>query len=79
MSLKLQGIDHIYLSVKAMDESEACYDRVMEALGLHKVDTPVAGEHHAYHVAPTFQVTIPSSRSARTNAPFAPGLSLSAV
>ena len=57
-----------------MDKSEEFYDRVMEALGLHKGDKPIGGERHAHYVAPTFQVTIRPSRSERTHDPYSPGL-----
>lgn len=63
MVARLSGIDHIYLSVSNMNVSEAFYDRVMEALGLHKGDKPIAGERHAHYLAPAFQLTIRPARS----------------
>ena len=74
MKLKLNAIDHIYLSVTDMARSEAFYDRVMEALGLHKGDTSISGEPHAHYVAPTFQVTIRPARTSRPHDPYAAGL-----
>ncbi|MGD8417000.1 MAG: VOC family protein [Pseudomonadales bacterium] len=67
MTLLLNGIDHIYLSVTDFERSEAFYDRVMEALGLKKGDKAIAGEPHAHYLAPGFQLTI---RPARSDAPF---------
>lgn len=67
MTPLLRGIDHLYLSVTDFARSEAFYDSVMEALGLHKGDKPIAGEQHAHYVAPTFQLSI---RPARSDAPF---------
>lgn len=64
MTALLQGIDHIYLSVTDFARSEAFYDVVMAALGLHKGDKAIAGEAHAHYVAPTFQLTIRPARSA---------------
>ncbi len=63
MTSLLQGIDHIYLSVTDFARSEAFYDSVMAALGLHKGDKAIAGETHAHYVAPTFQLTIRPARS----------------
>ena len=74
MKSLIQGLDHIYLSVKDFDESEAFYDQVMEALGLHKGDKPIGGEPHAHYIAPTFQLTIRPARSNVDHDPYAPGL-----
>ncbi|MEA5547665.1 VOC family protein, partial [Limnoraphis robusta CCNP1324] len=82
MASLLRGIDHIYLSVSDFERSEAFYDRLMEALGLHKGDKAIAGERHAHYLAPTFQLTIrpagrPAGRpatSAVVHDPYAPGL-----
>ena len=59
----LRGIDHIYLSVRDFDASEAFYDRVMESLGLKKGDRAIAGEPHAHYLAPAFQLSIRPARS----------------
>ncbi len=70
----LQGIDHIYLSVTDFDASESFYDRVMEALGLHKGDKRISSERHAHYLAPTFQLTIRPARSPVLHDPYAAGL-----
>lgn len=70
----LNAIDHIYLSVIDYDRSEAFYDRVMEALGLHKGDKAIAGEPHAHYVAPAFQLTIRPARSETPHDPYVAGL-----
>ncbi len=72
--LKLKNIDHIYLSVTDLEKSEAFYDKVMSALGLHKGDTPVSGEHHAHYVTPSFQLTIRQAKSIKEHDPDSPGL-----
>jgi len=74
MSALLSGIDHIYLSVTDHDRSEKFYDRVMEALGLHKGDKAIAGARHAHYVAPTFQLTIRPARNATPHDAYAAGL-----
>lgn len=71
---RLGGIDHIYLSVSDMDRSEAFYDAVMHALGLHKGDKAVAGERHAHYVAPTFQLSLRPARSRDGHDPYSAGL-----
>jgi glyoxylase I family protein len=71
---RLEGVDHIYLSVSDMGRSEAFYDRVMAALGLHKGDRPVAGERHAHYLGRSFQLTIRPARSRQPHDPYAPGL-----
>jgi len=74
MRCMLSGIDHIYLSVNDMDTSEAFYDRLMHALGLHKGDKAIAGERHAHYIAPTFQLTIRPARGENAFDPYAAGL-----
>lgn len=74
MPAKLTGIDHIYLAVADMARSEAFYDRIMAALGLHKGDRAIAGEPHAHYVAPTFQLSLRPARSGTDHDPYAPGL-----
>jgi glyoxylase I family protein len=74
MTCSLTGIDHIYLSVRDMEVSEIFYDRVMEALGLHKGDKPIAGERHAHYIAPAFQFTIRPARSDEPHDPYRAGL-----
>jgi len=74
MASLLQGIDHIYLSVTDFSRSEAFYDCVMEALGLHKGDKAISGERHAHYVAPTFQLTIRPARSPKHHDPYSAGL-----
>lgn len=74
MTSLLSGIDHIYLSVRDYDVSVHFYDQVMEALGLHKGDKPIAGERHAHYLAPTFQLTIRPARTKASHDPYASGL-----
>lgn len=71
---RLRGIDHVYLSVTDLDRSEAFYDQVMHALGLHKGDKTIAGEPHAHYLAPAFQVSLRPARSRDGHDPYAPGL-----
>lgn len=71
---RLRGIDHLYLSVSDLGRSEPFYDRVMEALGLHKGDKAIAGERHAHYLAPSFQLSLRPARSAGPHDPYAPGL-----
>lgn len=74
MTCLLKGIDHIYLAVTDFTRSETFYDRIMEALGLHKGDKPIAGEPHAHYIAPTFQLSLRPARSESAHDPYAPGL-----
>ena len=46
----------------------------MAALGLHKGDTPVAGDRHAHYVTPSFQSTIRQAKSITKYDPESPGL-----
>lgn len=70
----LRGIDHIYLAVRDIDRSEAFYDRVMAALGLHKGDKAIGGERHAHYLAPDFQLSIRPAHGTSAHDPYAPGL-----
>ncbi len=63
MNLLLNGIDHIYLSVRNFPQSEAFYDKVMRTLGLKKGTKAIAGEPHAHYLAPSFQLSIRPARS----------------
>lgn len=74
MPCLLRGIDHLYLSVRDPAVSEAWYDRLMQALGLHKGDRAIAGEPHAHYLAPTFQLTLRPARSAVSHDPYVAGL-----
>jgi catechol 2,3-dioxygenase-like lactoylglutathione lyase family enzyme len=68
------GLDHVYLAVSNIEDSERFYDAVMKTLGFKKGDRAIGGERHAHYFNRHLQISI---RPAKTNAKhdsYAPGL-----
>ncbi len=75
MEIKVDGIDHIYLTVGQLAESEVFYDRLMSVLGFRKVKRPLAGgDFHVHYFNRVTQVTLRPARSNVSHDPYAPGL-----
>jgi glyoxylase I family protein len=68
------AVDHVYLAVSDMARSEAFYDRVFGALGLHKGNKAIAGERHAHYFGPNTQLSLRPARSIAARDSYAPGL-----
>jgi glyoxylase I family protein len=71
---EILGLDHIYVSVADIEESERFYDRVMKSLGFRKGDKAIGGEPHLHYFNRHFQYTIRPAHRRRTHDPYAPGL-----
>ena len=69
------GIDHIYITVSSLAQSEPFYDRVMvEALGFRKNTFTLAGSAHIQYFNRHFGLVLRSARSERKHDPYSPGL-----
>jgi glyoxylase I family protein len=74
VTLRVIGLDHVYVAVSDLGRSERFYDGVMQALGFRKGNKEIAGERHAHYFNPVMQYTIRPARSAGPHDPYAPGL-----
>jgi glyoxylase I family protein len=70
------GIDHIYLTVSAMERSEPFYDRLLrETLGFRKNAFTLDGDGHVQYYNRLFGIVLRPSRSdGRQHDRYAPGL-----
>jgi catechol 2,3-dioxygenase-like lactoylglutathione lyase family enzyme len=69
------GIDHIYIAVSDLEESERFYDRVMtEVLGFRKNKLVIAGDPHIQYFNRHFGFVLRPSRVEAHHEPYAPGL-----
>jgi glyoxylase I family protein len=66
MELRIERIDHVYVTVSDLPRAERFYDPVMQALGFRKGTRAIAGEPHAHYFNRQLQYTI---RPARTEGP----------
>ncbi len=75
MPYEVSGIDHLYLTVSHLQQSEAFYDALFRLLDFRKGTDPVGGEPHIHYYNRVLQMTL---RPAREGKPphdqFAPGL-----
>lgn len=75
MTVEVIGIDHIYMTVRDLERSEAFYDRALATLGFRKRKAAISGEPHVLYHNRHFGYVI---RSAREGSPdhdsYAPGL-----
>lgn len=76
MEAEIIGIDHIYLSVRSLEVSEAFYDRVLlKVLGFRKNRFSIAGDPHVQYFNRHFGVVLrPARDGAAAHDPYAPGL-----
>jgi catechol 2,3-dioxygenase-like lactoylglutathione lyase family enzyme len=69
------GIDHIYITVSDLAESERFYDRVMlETLGFRKNKFTLAGDPHIQYFNRHFGFVLRPARVPARHEPYAPGL-----
>lgn len=69
------GIDHIYITVSDLAESERFYDRVMiKTLGFRKNKFSVAGDPHIQYFNRHFGFVLRPSHVFARHEPYAPGL-----
>jgi glyoxylase I family protein len=70
----ITGIDHIYISVTDMSESEKFYDLVMSALGFKKNSFEIDHERHVQFYCRHFGFVIRPGHKNLTHDPYNPGL-----
>jgi len=68
------GIDHIYVSVSDLKESERFYDVVMEVLGFRKNAFQLDGERHIQYFNRHFGYVLRPARTAQSHDSYAPGV-----
>lgn len=68
MSVDVQGIDHLYVSVSDLERAERFYDPVMQMLGFRKGTAKVAGEPHLHYFNRVLQYTLRPARGAEATA-----------
>ena len=76
MPIEVIGIDHLYLTVRSLERSEAFYDRVMlQVLGYRKGRSSIAGEAHAHYFNRQFGFSLrPARVQTPDHDPYAPGI-----
>ncbi len=69
------GIDHVYLTVSSVEQSERFYDRVLkDALGFRKNTFALGGDPHVQYYNRLFGIVLRPARSAAPHDRYAPGL-----
>jgi glyoxylase I family protein len=70
------GIDHIYLSVRSLERSEAFYDQaLLQILGFRKNSFDLGGDRHVQYFNRWFGVVLrPAHSGTGPHDPYAPGL-----
>jgi glyoxylase I family protein len=74
MSIEVTAVDHVYVTVRSIERSEAFYDGVMRLLGFKKGTKPIAGDRHLHYFNPVTQYTIRPAKTDVAHDPYAPGL-----
>jgi glyoxylase I family protein len=75
MSIEIIGIDHIYIAVSDLRQSEKFYDKVMRILGFHKNTFMNEEEHHIQYYNRHFGFVLRPARSLHSkHDSLAPGL-----
>lgn len=73
--IEVTGIDHIYITVSNLEQSERFYDQVLiGVLGFHKNKFGLAGDPHLQYFNRHFAYVLRPSRTAVHHDPYAPGL-----
>lgn len=70
---EVTGIDHLYLAVSDMAQSEAYYDRAMMVLGFRKNRFAIGGDPHLQYYNRLFGFVLRPARGGRHDS-YAPGL-----
>jgi len=68
------GIDHIYISVSDINQSEIYYDDLMKILGFRKSTFQLNDEKHIQYYNRFFGYVLRPARTNKLNDPYAPGL-----
>jgi glyoxylase I family protein len=68
------SIDHIYVAVSDLQQSEAFYDRVMSVLGFRKNSFQIDGTTHVQYFNRHFGYVLRPARVSQRHDPYAPGL-----
>ena len=68
------GIDHIYVTVANLEQSEKFYDVVMTVLGFRKNQFQLDGEQHVQYYNRHFGYVLRPARLMDLHNPYAPGL-----
>jgi glyoxylase I family protein len=76
MEAEIIGIDHIYLSVRSLERSEAFYDQaLLSILGFKKNMFELEAEQHVQYFNRLFGLVLrPAHRNTGEHDPYAPGL-----
>lgn len=75
MKFDVIGLDHIYISVSNLEQSEVFYDKVMSLLGFRKGTLSINSEPHRHYYNRLFNYTIrPAKKDTPVHNPYAPGL-----
>jgi glyoxylase I family protein len=76
MDAEIIGIDHLYLSVRSLERSEAFYDRVLSGvLGFKKNAFALAGDRHVQYYNRLLGLVLrPARQGTADHDPYAPGL-----
>lgn len=74
MTIEVDGLDHLYVTVSDLAVSERFYDGVMRLLGFRKGTLPIGGEPHRHYFNRVLQYTIRPARGAGSHDPYGPGL-----
>lgn len=72
--LDVTALDHLYVSVRDLERSEAFYDPVMRLLGFRKGTLPIAGEPHVHYFNRVTQYSLRPARPGEGHDPYRPGL-----
>jgi RimJ/RimL family protein N-acetyltransferase/catechol 2,3-dioxygenase-like lactoylglutathione lyase family enzyme len=72
---EVNGLDHVYLTVRDLARSIAFYDPIMRALGFRKGTGAIGGEAHVHYFNRALQISLrPARAGAPAHDPYAPGL-----
>ncbi len=75
MPVEVVGVDHVYIAVRDLRESERFYDLVMQVLGFRKLTEPLGGEPHLHYYNRQLGFTLrPARQGTPAHDPYAPGL-----
>lgn len=76
MEAEIIGIDHIYLSVRSLERSEAFYDQILrDFLGFRKNGFVLGGDRHVQYFNRLFGLVLrPPRDGGGVHDPYAPGL-----
>ena len=75
MTVEVIGIDHVYVTVRDLENSEEFYDRAMGVLGFRKRRGTIGGDAHVHFYNRHYGYSLrPAREGAPDHDPYAPGL-----